>query len=46
MRDTTIVLAEDHHVVRQGLKALLDATPGFSVVGEASDGLEAAEVAE
>ena len=46
MRDISIVLAEDHNVIRQGLKALLDANPGFAVVGEASDGLEAAEVVE
>ena len=36
-----IVLADDHTVVRQGLRALLEAEPDFSVVGEASDGLEA-----
>jgi len=39
--DITIVLADDHHIVRQGVKALLDSEPGFSVVGEASDGLKA-----
>jgi len=38
---TTIFLADDHQVVRQGLKALLEAEPGFTVVGEAADGLEA-----
>jgi DNA-binding NarL/FixJ family response regulator len=37
----TIVLADDHHVVRQGLRALLEAESDFSVVGEAGDGLEA-----
>lgn len=37
----TIVLADDHHVVRQGLRALLTAEADFSVVGEAGDGLEA-----
>ena len=36
---TTIVLADDHRVVRDGLRALLEAEPGFSVVGEAGDGL-------
>ena len=36
-----IVLADDHTVVRQGLRALLEAETDFSVVGEASDGLEA-----
>jgi len=46
MRMTTIVLADDHHVVRQGLRSLLEAEPDFSVVGEAGDGLEAAQLVE
>src|SRR3954453_5076029 len=33
----TIVLADDHHVVRTGLRLLLDAEDGFAVVGEAAD---------
>ncbi len=37
----TVVLADDHQVVRQGLKALLEAEPDFKVVGEAGDGLQA-----
>lgn len=37
----TILLADDHQVVRQGLRSLLEVQPGFEVVGEASDGLEA-----
>ncbi|HJZ88523.1 MAG TPA: response regulator transcription factor [Polyangia bacterium] len=36
---TTIVLADDHQVVLEGLKALLAAEPDFRLVGEASDGL-------
>ncbi|MEW5960468.1 MAG: response regulator transcription factor [Chloroflexota bacterium] len=36
----TIVLADDHHVVRQGLRTLLEIEPDFSVIGEAADGLE------
>jgi two-component system response regulator NreC len=46
MRMTTIVLADDHHVVRQGLRSLLEAEPDFSVVGEAGDGLEATQLVE
>src|SRR3954465_15606290 len=34
---TTVVIADDHAVVRAGLKALLDAEPGFEVTGEARD---------
>lgn len=36
-----VLLAEDHHLVRQGLRALLEREPGLEVVGEAADGLEA-----
>lgn len=37
----TLVLVEDHEVVRQGLRALLAAEPDFRIVGEAGDGLSA-----
>ena len=43
---TTIVLADDHHVVRQGLRALLEGEPGFSVIGEAAEGLAVIEMVE
>jgi two-component system, NarL family, response regulator NreC len=36
-----ILLADDHVVVRQGLRALLEAHIGFKVIGEACDGIEA-----
>ena len=39
---TAIVLADDHTIVRQGLRLLLEAEPDFVIVGEASDGLEVA----
>ena len=42
----TIVLAEDHHMVRQGLKLVLEQEKGFRLVGEASDGLEAIRLVE
>ena len=41
---TTLVLAEDHHIVRAGLKALLARETDFRLLGEAADGLEAVEV--
>ncbi len=41
-----IVLVDDHHVVRQGLKALLEAERDFQIVGEAGDGLEAVRLVE
>jgi two-component system, NarL family, response regulator NreC len=34
---TTIVIADDHHVVRSGLRMLLEAEPDFEVVAEAGD---------
>jgi DNA-binding NarL/FixJ family response regulator len=45
-RTITILLADDHPIVRSGVRTLLDAEPDFSVIGEAGDGLEAVEQAE
>jgi two-component system response regulator NreC len=42
----TIMLADDHQVVRQGLRSLLEAEPDFRIVGEAGDGLEAVKLVE
>jgi two-component system response regulator NreC len=36
-----VLLADDHGIVRRGLKSLLESQPGLVVVGEAADGLEA-----
>lgn len=41
---TRILLADDHSVVRQGLKLVLDAEPDLEVVAEASDGAAAVEL--
>ena len=41
---TRIVLADDHPVVRQGMRSLLEREAGFSIVGEASNGLEVADL--
>ena len=38
-----VVVADDHHIVRQGIHALLEKTPDIEVVGEAQDGREALE---
>lgn len=46
MTGTTIVLADDHIVVRQGLRALLETEPDFRIVGEAGDGLETVHLVE
>jgi DNA-binding NarL/FixJ family response regulator len=42
---TRILLADDHTVVRDGLRMVLDAAPDLEVVAEASDGAEAVELA-
>jgi DNA-binding NarL/FixJ family response regulator len=41
-----VLLADDHAIVRAGLRALLSAQPDIQVVGEASDGREALEMLE
>lgn len=41
-----IVLADDHAVLRSGLKALLNSSPQFEVIGEAENGLEAITMVE
>ena len=41
-----VVLADDHAVVRAGLKAVLGAAPDIEVVGEAGDGREALSLAD
>jgi NarL family two-component system response regulator LiaR len=40
----TVLIVDDHAVVRQGLRLLLDAQPGITVVGEAADGLMAIQM--
>lgn len=46
MKKIKVLLAEDHTIVRQGLSALLGSESDMEVVGEASDGLEAIEMAK
>jgi len=42
----TVLLADDHPIVRQGLRHLLEAEPDLKIVGEASDGLQAVQLTE
>src|SRR5947209_1181752 len=42
----TIVLAEDHQMVREGLKQLLAAESDLKLIGEAGDGIRAVELVE
>lgn len=44
MGKITIVLADDHHIVRQGLRLLLEKESDFLIVGEAADGFQAIDL--
>ena len=46
MNKIRILLADDHQVVREGFRALLQAEPDFEIVAETGDGLEAVRLAE
>jgi len=46
MKKIKIILADDHAVVRQGVRALLDQEKDMLVVGEAADGLQMIELTE
>ena len=46
METLRIVLAEDHTILREGLRALLSADPNFEIIGEAQNGREAVRCVE
>jgi DNA-binding NarL/FixJ family response regulator len=46
MNPIRIVLADDHTVMRNGLRLLLERQPGFQVVGEAADGRQTLKICE
>jgi DNA-binding NarL/FixJ family response regulator len=41
LKKTRILIADDHSVVRSGLRALLQTSPDYTVVGEAENGDQA-----
>jgi two-component system response regulator NreC len=41
-----ILIADDHSLIRTGLRTILNAQPGFEIVGEAADGSEALRLAQ
>jgi two-component system response regulator NreC len=45
-KEISIILADDHNVVRQGLHAILEAQSDLRVIGEAGSGLEAIRLVE
>ena len=42
---TSVMIVDDHSIMRDGLQEMLDRSEGFQVVGQARDGREAVEVA-
>ena len=46
MKKITVLLADDHTVVRQGIKSLLQSEPDIEVVGEAETGRQAVQMAK
>jgi DNA-binding NarL/FixJ family response regulator len=46
MRKRRIVIAEDHTILREGLRALLSSTPDLEVIGEAENGFSAIRCVE
>jgi DNA-binding NarL/FixJ family response regulator len=45
MDNLRIILADDHNILRDGMRLLLERQPGFEVVGEARDGREIVDLA-
>ncbi|TCC38126.1 response regulator [Kribbella speibonae] len=45
MAEISLLLVDDHPVVRNGLRGMFESTPGFTVLAEASNGVEAVELA-
>jgi DNA-binding NarL/FixJ family response regulator len=46
LSDIKVLLADDHAILREGIRMVLDAQPGIAVVGEADDGRQALEMVE
>jgi DNA-binding NarL/FixJ family response regulator len=42
----TVIIADDHNLVRQGIRALLEKAPDIKIIAEASDGQQAVELCE
>ena len=45
MGPVRILIADDHAIIRRGLRVLLETEPGFEIVAEAADGVEAVDLA-
>jgi DNA-binding NarL/FixJ family response regulator len=45
MREISLLLVDDHPVVRNGLRGMFESVPGFTVLAEAANGVQAVELA-
>lgn len=45
MKKTTILLVDDHPLIREGIRKLIESKPEYEIIGEASSGLEACNIA-
>jgi DNA-binding NarL/FixJ family response regulator len=45
MAEISLLLVDDHPVVRNGLRGMFESTPGFTVLAEAANGVEAVDLA-
>ena len=45
MNPITVVLAEDHQIIREGLRSMLGGSEDFKIIGEAENGLQAVALA-
>ena len=45
MADISLLLVDDHPVVRNGLRGMFESAPGFTVIAEAANGVEAVDLA-
>ena len=43
VKETEIIIADDHGILRAGLRAILEKEPEFKIIAEAKDGLELIE---
>jgi DNA-binding NarL/FixJ family response regulator len=45
LKPTRVLIADDHEVVRQGIRIIVQSSPNFEICGEASDGRQAVQLA-
>ena len=46
MKDVTIILVDDHRLIREGIRTIIEKNPSFRVIAEATEGREAIKLCE